>query len=456
MENIQFLDRIEHLIILMMENRSFDHYLGALSLPEEGREARTDVYGLSQPLPALPDLNGQLVQALPMDGGPFTVPDPPHGWEAAHLDYNGGRNDGFVQQYQNAHRGEDPQIADPHIPVGYYTYKTLPVLYQLADRFTICDHWFGPVLSSTWPNRKYLHSGRRDDDNDTQSLPPLLGFRTPLLYDVLEDASDPTTKQRLTWRCYFSDLPFLAFWYEFAAMHLRNFTHIADFVRDCQEDHLPTVSIIDPPFTLADDHPAHDPRLGEKFIGLIIDALTHTDSWKKSALLILYDENGGFYDHVPPPPPVGDPLSEDTPLGFRVPAVVVSPYAKRRYCSHVVFDHTALLKAINGRWDVKFGDEFGPRWRSANSIWANCFDFSQPALDVGPYTGDPDMIQQLNWGHEIHDRLRRPQDILENALERLFILPELKELDRRATAFNTLAALEQQVIALKRMVKRLI
>ncbi len=133
----------------------------------------------------------------------------------------------------------------------------------------------------------------------------------------------------MSWKCYFSDLSFLAFWYKFAAFHaLSNCAHVAEFVADCQTDRLPTISIIDPPFSLADDHPAHDPQLGEKFIGLIVDALTHSESWAASALLILYDENGGFFDHVPPPACFEVPVSEDNPLGFRVPAIVVSPYPR--------------------------------------------------------------------------------------------------------------------------------
>jgi phospholipase C len=440
-------NRIEHLIILMMENRSFDHYLGSLSLAPENRQ---DVDGLTPSLATCKDVAGKPVPSWPMDGTPPTYPDPPHGWEAAHADYHDGANDGFVVQHQGQPSGGPPP--DPRMPMGYYTRKTLPILYALADRFTICDHWFASVLSSTWPNRKYLHSGRRDEDRDTQNI-PLTGFHTRPLYDALEDATD-RSGARLTWKCYFTDIPFLAFWYGFAATHLENFTHVVDFVQDCAEDRLPTVSIVDPPFTLADDHPAHDPRLGEKFIGLVVDALTHSDSWAKSTLLILYDENGGFYDHAPLPMPKETPASEDQPLGFRVPALVVSPFAQQRYCCKTEFDHTSVMKSIHTRWGVEFGSDFGGRWPLANDIWADCFDFTAPGLERGCYTGDPREIFSLNWGSGIHEQLNRLPDTFLARLERILVLPELKALDRRAAVFDTLVRLEQRVIAVKRLAQQ--
>jgi hypothetical protein len=253
------MNKIEHLIILMMENRSFNHYFGSLSLVE----GRADVDGLREPLPTIKDNDGRDVSAWCMDGI-FAIPDPPHGWDHAHDDYNGGRNDGFVRQYQLTH----PE-ADARIPMGYYTKKTLPVFYALADQFTICDHWFSSVLSSTWPNRKYLHSGRRDEEKDTLGrLPARPGFRTPPIYGLLEDRTGPSG-ERLSWKCYLSDLPFLAFWYEFTVSHFFKFMRVVDFVRDCELNRLPTLSIIDPPFTLADEGQVSvaTPITGPKYTG---------------------------------------------------------------------------------------------------------------------------------------------------------------------------------------------
>lgn len=436
------MNQIRHLIVLMMENRSFDHYLGSLTLPEEGR---TDIAGLPDPLPAIPDQNGTPVTSWPMDGTSPGYPDPPHGWDAAHSDYNAGLNDGFVRQYQLQY-----PTANPSIPMGYYTRSTLPVYYALADQFTVCDAWHSSLLSSTWPNRKYLHSGKRDEDNDTQSLPPFPGFMTNPFYNAFEDTPDPEVLgSNLTWKCYFSDLPFLSFWYRFAAQHaMHSFASVVDFVADCVEDRLPTLSVIDPPFSIADDHPSHDPRLGQKFVGLIVDALTNSGSWETSALLILYDENGGFYDHVSPPNAFEDP-PEDDPLGFRVPALVISPYAKQKFACHTVFDHTSLMKSISERWQVEFGEDSGTRWKLAPGIWDDCFDFNQPPIPRGIYTGAP--ITDINWGTGVHELLVTEVNPLEGMLERIFLLPELKALDQRAKVFDTLTSLEQSVVSLKRM-----
>lgn len=460
------INKIEHLIVLMMENRSFDHYFGSLSL----LEGRTDVEGLPNPPPTIPDQQGNPIAAWNMDGNFYGYPDPPHGWGPQHANFNNGRNDGFVQQYQaaypNGQSNDNPPLPAPaNIPIGFYTRATLPMLYALADQFTLCDHWFSSVLSSTWPNRKYLHSGKRNGDNDTQTLPPFPGFDTIPLYNMLEDALDPDSGNKLTWKCYFSDLPFLAFWYKFAAFHaFKDFTSIDDFVRDCREDSLPTISIIDPPFSLADDHPSHDVRLGQKFIGLIVDALTNSESWQTSALVILYDENGGFYDHVPPPSSfeaangVNPPL--DDPLGFRVPALVISPYVRRGFACKTVFDHTSLLKSINTRWQVKFDPAvFGTRWQYAPDIWTDCFDFNQVPLAPGTYTQPPADIaagvlppyHDMNWATGIHNLLTSPAGTLEGFLERIFILPGLKALDCRAQVYDNLTAMEQNVITLKRM-----
>src|SRR5579871_1741685 len=471
------MEKIEHLVIFMMENRSFDHYLGSLSLVE----GRTDVEGLQAGM-TLPDQNGAPVPIRNLDGNGNTVPlavadgiycnylDPDHGWVPQHHNYDNGLNDGFVKQYQQTMANNPDAVqkfpnTQIDIPVGYYTRATLPVLYALADRFTLCDHWFSSLLSSTWPNRKYLHSGVRDDDNDTQTLPPFPGFETTPLYNVLEDTRDPVSGNNWTWKSYFSDLPFLAFWYKFAAFHaFRNFTSIDNFVHDCREDALPTVSIIDPAFSLADDHPSHDVRLGQKFIGLIVDALTHSESWAKTALVLLYDENGGFYDHVEPPtafeveagqPPFTDKNGfTDDQLGFRVPALVISPYPVRQRDGQAtnvcktVFDHTSILKSIQMRWGGSFNTpNFGTRWQYAPDIWSTCFDFDQDPLPMGTYTQPaadvannvPSPMQGINWGMGIHDLLTSPIGSLEALLERIFLLPGLKALDQRAQVFDNLS-----------------
>lgn len=440
---------IDHIVILMMENRSFDHYLGALNLPPENR---TDIEGLAKAPAGIPGPRGATYKPWRMDGVDPGYDDPPHGWGPAHNDYNGGLNDQFIFEYYAAYKKTRTTFDQLKFPVGYYTRETLPVLYKLADQFCVCDHWFGSVLSSTWPNRKYLHSGKRDDDDDTQTVPGIPGFRTKPFYEVFEEHSNPVTKEKLTWKSYFSDLPFLGFWYPFAITHaFSHFRLIREFVRDCQDGTLPSLSIVDPPFTVADDHPSHDPKLGEKFIGLIVDAVTNSKNWENTALIILYDENGGFYDHVPPPLS-GDALPDDR-LGFRVPAIVVSPYAKRGFACHTDFDHTAVMKAIDDRWSINFDPrDFGTRFTRAASIWDECFDFTQTPLPKGEYTGEP-VMAAMSWSSGVHERIAMPPHLFEGLLERIFILPGLKQLDKRAAVYESLSLFEEDVVALKRMVR---
>ena len=386
---------IQHLIVLTMENRSFDHFLGSWSLPAEGR---TDIDGLKGAAPSsVLALDGTTIPAWCMDGVFTLINDPPHGPKPQNANWNGGANDGFVQQYQRRLNPPDMNPSSIRIPMGFYTRRSLPVTYSLADRFTICDQWFCSMLSSTWPNRRYLLSGRRDGDDDTERF-PLLGFRTTPFVRSLDGADDPATGEPLTWKSYFCDAPFLGFWFGLDWRDHERFQLIDAFSDDCAAGTRPTVSLIDPAFAMADDHPCQDPRLGQKFLRLVVDALSTSQCWQLSALIVLYDENGGFFDHVapPPPPPPPDgadwPGWDDSPLGFRVPALVISPWARRGACSHLVYEHTTVMRSITDRWGVQFPQStFGHRCAAASSIWEDCFDFDSEPLPCGVYTAGAEL-----------------------------------------------------------------
>jgi len=213
---------------------------------------------------------------------------------------------------------------------------------------------------------------------------------------------------------------------------------------------LPHVSVLDPPFTLADDHPPHNPALGEKFIGLVVDALTTSPSWHDTALLIVYDEHGGFYDHVPPPNPIAPGKWGDAPYGFRVPALLVSPFSRKP--SHLTYDHTSFMKSVHERWGVGFPAEiYDVRWSAAESIWS-ALDNAEP-LPQGLYTGvgRADDVGSLNWATGIYDRLADDFLRFEALLDRIFVLPELKELDNRPNVFASLSLFEHKVVTQKRM-----
>jgi len=293
-------------------------------------------------------------------------------------------------------------------------------------------------------------SGQRDGDRDTGGVPPKPpGFETTPIFSFLESQINSHFGNRnITWRSYVSDVPFLIFWYEFAATHTRNFEPIWRFAEDCRENTLPDISVVDPPFLTASDHAPFDPRLGEKFIGLIVDALTTSKSWDSSALFILYDEGGGFYDHVKPPAAPDTGFTEDDPVGFRVPAVIISPWVKPGVVCSDYFEHTAFLKAIASNWSVDFPDtEFGIRWNLSRDP-TECFDFSQTPIKRGVYTGIP--YTDLDWATGIHSTLTSPARDLEASLERALVLPQLKALDQRASVYDNLTKLENAVVSMKR------
>jgi phospholipase C len=467
------MEKIKHFVILMMENRSFDHYLGGLTLDTLYARAGA-VDGIPSPVPSNNDEHGVPIAMWNMDRVPspryLGYPDLPHGptfQESNNVDpVTGDKLAMFVKNYVEditdsmTKANKTPAEIDAalvenrSIPMGYYTRDTLPIHYSLADNFAVCDAWYSSVLSSTWPNRKYLHCGKRDSDNDTQSVPKFPGFGGTPIWGVLEDQRDPDGN-RITWKNYFTDIPFLLGWYKFAAFHaFGHFTSIDNFVRDCQADQLPTISILDPAFSLCDDHPTHDVRLGQKFIGLVVDALTNSESWDDTALIITYDENGGFFDHVSPPDPCDLAVAQDSPLGFRVPTIVLSPYTRPGVCS-TVFDHTSILKSLMV-WlqldtDLFPNSEFGSRYACANDIWSSgCFDFTMAPRPAGTFTGGRP-FPDLTWEHGINELVSSPIGDLEALLERMFLLPGLKLLDHRSQVFDHLNTMETNVVNLKRM-----
>lgn len=390
------MEQIEHIVLVMMENRSFDHYLGALNLPPENR---TDVEGLGRgPLPVNRHLNDPAsdpgVPPWPIDDVRLEFLDPPHEFPEVRLQWNGDGMDGFVAAYERFHKGAAP-LAPPNtspltgtappapfdirqmarVVMGYYTRKTLPVLYSLTDQFTLCDRWHSSFLGSTHPNRIFANAGTCGDVVTT-TWKTVFRHKPPPVWAAWE-------KKRLgakgiTWKAYKlpSDLSMFALWPGFANGRDDNAGSLNDFAADCANDRLPQVSIVEPPYTIADDHPTHDPRRGQQFLGYVVRSLVGSPSWKNSALILTYDEHGGFFDHVPPPP---SPESANEPLdrlGVRVPTVVVSPFSPRAVVSEPL-EHTSVLKTIAERWNLPLSQEAGPRFPLVPSLWASCFDFSR-------------------------------------------------------------------------------
>lgn len=167
-----------------------------------------------------------------------------------------------------------------------------------------------------------------------------------------------------------------ALWPGFANGRDANAGTLKDFVADCKADRLPQVAIVEPPYSSADDHPTHDPRRGQQFLGYILDALRNSPSWKSTAFILTYDEHGGFFDHVQPPAtPEGGAEPWDV-LGIRVPAVVASPFTPQTVVSET-FEHTSILRTIAERWDLDLPPEAGPRLPKVKSLWSSCFEFGR-------------------------------------------------------------------------------
>jgi phospholipase C len=333
----------------MMENRSFDHFLGWLpgANGQQAGVAYPDRTGVMQPTYRLaPDFQG------------CGHPDPDHSYQGGRIAYHGGAVDGWLQAGTN----------DP-FAIGYYTDADLAFLGQAARTWTVCDHYFASIMADSFPNRLYQHAAQTDRLRSTETLTTL-----PTIWDRLADA-------RLEGRYYFSDAPFLGLW---GTKYLSLARPFGAFLFDALTDQLPQVAFIEPRFldnasgTSGDDHPFADIRTGEAFLALVYAALTRSPAWSRTVLVITYDEWGGFFDHVPPPErplPAADVAAGATDglLGFRVPCLLIAPSA-RAGVSSLVFDHTSVLRLIEWRWQLP---PLTIRDETATNL-AEALDFSMP------------------------------------------------------------------------------
>jgi phospholipase C len=346
---------IDHVVVVMMENRSFDHFLGWLP-GADGKQSGlsfTDRYGLRHITHHL----GEYASCA--------FNDPDHSYEGGRIELNNGRCDGWLKA------GENDSLA-----IGYYTQPDLAFLGQAAPAWTVCDRYFSAVMAETYPNRFYQHAAQTDRLHNSTVTSTL-----PTIWDRLVAAG-------LTGRYYFSDIPFTALW---GTEYLPISRPFATFIADAAAGRLPQVSFIDPRFedegsgSSGDDHPKADIRAGEQFLNQVYDAVTSSPNWANTVLVINFDEWGGFYDHVAPG--TAPDVSSGTALrGFRVPALVISPRARRRYVAHNVYDHTSVLKLIEWRWGLM---ALTPRDSAARNL-AEVLDFGTvPKLTVPRFTVPP-------------------------------------------------------------------
>ena len=345
-------ERFQHVVVLTMENRSFDHFLGWLP----GAEAKQA--GL-----AYPDPSGALhsTHALAPDYQGCAFGDPDHSYQGGRVEYDDGRNDGWLR------------VNDDY-SIGYYVQADLPFLGRAATTWTTLDHYHPSMLAPTFPNRIYQHAGQADRLSNTFEV-----SRLPTIWDRLAEKG-------LRGRYYYGDVPFLALW---GAKYVGISSPISRFFADARDGTLPEVAFVDGEFageatgTGNDDHPHVDVRNGEKLMADVYAAVTQAPQWGQTVLLINFDEWGGFFDHVPPPtaqiPEVTRAAGDvDGRLGFRVPALLISPWARRGAVGHGQYDHTSVLRMIEANWDLA---PLGVRDASAPNL-AEELDFSHPSADA--------------------------------------------------------------------------
>jgi len=319
-------ERVDTVVILMMENRTFDHFLGSLSL-EEGR---TEVDGLTAEM-SNPDASGEPI--FPFRATEDCLSDPPHSWSASHDQFNDGANDRFVTRYSSS---------TPENVMGYYTRDKLPALYALSDAFVTCDAWFSSVMTSTWPNRVYSicaeNGGVQGNDFATDAFPSIF---TPL------------AEAGHSWGGFYSNLPSVILAPDRLITEVQMQT-IDHFFSRAAAGTLPNVCFIEPIYGRNDDHPPVHPTAGQIFIQQIYDALAKSPQWDQCVFFITYDEHGGFFDHVPPPT-TKDNYKKDgfDQMGFRVPSLIVGPWVKPGHVDHTVYGHTSMLAFIEHLFDIE-------------------------------------------------------------------------------------------------------
>jgi phospholipase C len=370
-------DPIKHVVVLMLENRSFDQMLGAL------QEVYPDLDGI--PPGGSPrsnrDVDGQEVRQAPLAVTRMTV-DPKHELpNALHQleDNNGHFVEDFAKAYPRSDKSEREQI------MAYFPTGKLPALHALAREFTVCDRWFSSLPGATWPNRLYVHSGTSIGHAQMPYGPYDLAkqqYTQDTIYDRLNE-------RKVDWRIYFGDFPqSMMLQHQWRPENAGKYRPMKQFFSDAEgpEYRFPSYSFIEPRYYAPnqnDDHPPHDVSGAQQLIADVYNAIRRNERlWESTLLVVVYDEHGGFYDHVPPPGAVPpdehrEEYSFDR-LGVRVPAVLVSPWVGRGV-DHTVFDHTSILKYAIEKWSLA---PLGERAAQANGIGVVLKTDGEPRRDT--------------------------------------------------------------------------
>jgi phospholipase C len=387
------LDKIEHVVVLMMENHSFDNLLGMVPHQVKGRAkvngltvkgGRVQNYNPSSVAPygiKGPEVTAQLA-ASPCQGSSVS-----QSWNASHTAWDNGANDGFVQ-------------ASGAQAMWYWDRTTLPTSYSLAQHFPLGERYFCSVLAQTYPNRRFLFCGTSSGTTATNNYT----FQVPAANGTI---FNQLLEHNISWLNYVTPSsggalegsPLIVPEFAQSLRCTERMVPISDFFTAAAKGTLPALSFLDPNYTVDSEENPQDIQAGERLIAQVANAVLHSRLWHKTALFITYDEHGGYYDHVPPPAAIApdgiapitipaaltDPTEPLLPgsfnrYGFRVPLFVISPWARANYVSRVVQDHTSILAFVERKWNLP-----ALTFRDANAHpLTDYFDFKRAAFAKPP------------------------------------------------------------------------
>jgi phospholipase C len=377
---------LDTFVVLMMENRSFDHYFGW--------HPRADAKNAGLRYPSLDGTQYFKTHRLTPDFQGCGFRDPDHGWDGGRHQFNRGKMDGF-------YTGNEEGTGSDEFALGYYLSEDLGFIPHAAEAFTLYDRYFCSIMASTYPNRHY-QLGAQNGGQKSNVFPPETEQTTGFEWETILDRAEA---RGLGVAYYVSDLPFPALYGQRGLQWVRP---ASQFYTDAAAGNLPPICFVDPPFrdggggngVSADEHPHGDVRLGQAFMSDIAHAFIESPQYERGVLFINYDEWGGFFDHVRPRRVPDDlanrkNLDEDWSLtGFRTPAVAISPYARSKKggrVSHMTCTHESILKLISYRYGLGY---LNKRHRYASNI-GRSFDFRKrdfepPALpDPGQIASNP-------------------------------------------------------------------
>jgi phospholipase C len=358
-ESEAYLDndpKIKHVIILVMENRSFDQILGAMP----------GVNGMPIGSYNLDNTDNQVIAQKLTSVAEHICLDPPHTHETV-MESLENNNSNFVKVFQAAYPDADEQR---QLIMDYYDWKTINATHTLAEQFCVCDNWFSSVPGPTDPNRQFITSGTSKGITGYRAD---FGWQTPwtqpTIFDLLTDNEVP-------WRCYYGDYPQVTY-NSSMLRYLENIQPMKQFYSDVKNGTLPAVSYIEPAYVWGENdmHPGIDIRRGDNLIAEIYNILqSNRVVWESTLLIITFDEHGGSYDHVPPPTTISpDDCGSDvdgatfdfTVTGVRVPTILISPWIKPGV-DHTRYDHTAIPRYLIDKFSLM--EVLGDRVKHSNSF----------------------------------------------------------------------------------------